>query len=170
MSFRNRRALRLRPVNSIKKVVEASGALVAATTSTIDLVATVDGTAWVDAADASVPQGCTVSSIYLSVYGIVNGDGTAAPIFQWYVGKNPNNQLTMPAPNAAGGNSNRRWIVHSERGLTGNSSGTPMMFKGVIKLPPRMRRMGRDDHIFLKIISLNFAGAFCIQAIYKFFQ
>ncbi len=165
-----RNALRLRPVNSIKKIVENSAVLVAGTVSTNDLVATVDGTAWLDAADTAVPQGCTIHSIYLSVYGAVNGDGVTPPVFNWYICKNPNNFLVFSSPTALAGNSNRRWVLHQEKGLTGNSAGTPMAFKGVIKIPPRMRRMGRDDHIQLRIVSENFGGNFCFQAIYKFYQ
>ncbi len=163
---------RLHPVNSIKKVIDASGALVASTPADV-VLANTDTSAWDDGADANVPIGCTISSMFLSVFLYLNASvGVNVPLLEWFICKNPGNNLTMPEPGATGGNDNRRWILHEEKGLSADvgNGGTPMVFKGVIKIPPRLKRMGADDTIFLRILSENHAGFFCVKSIYKFFR
>ncbi len=163
---------RLRPVNSIKKVVDASGALVASTVSSV-VIADVGTTAWVDAADNNVPQGCTISSIFLSIFMQLDASvGAAVPLLEWFFAKNPGTNITLPEPGSTGGDQNRRWILHEEKGLGNDVSngGTPMVFKGVLKIPPRMRRMGADDSLQLRLLSENHAALFCVKAIYKFYR
>lgn len=167
--FRNR-GNALRPIFSIKKVVGASGALIDGTVSTIPISNATAGTAWADAADDLVPIGCTIKSFYVSVYVYSTADGTAAPVIDWYISKNPSDSLTMPAPTAVGGNENRRFIFHQERGLAANTSGTPMVFKGVIKVPRGFQRMGKDDNWSIRLVINGEAGFFCTQTIYKFYQ
>ncbi len=162
--------LGLRPIVSIKKIIAGGGALIDGTTATIPLANAVAGTAWVDAADDLVPQACTIKSFYLSVFVYSTADGTAAPIIDWYISKNPSDSLTMPAPTAVAGNENRRFVFHQERGLAANTSGTPMVFKGVIKVPRGFQRMGRDDNWAVRLVINGEAGFFCLQAIYKFYQ
>ncbi len=164
---------RLRPVDSIKKVVETSGALVAAAPSTNVLLNTTAGTAWVDAGDSSVPQGCHVYGMYLSVYAVADGaPDTTTPIIDWFIAKNPSGSLTLPPPGSTGGNENRRFILHEGKGLLGfDTVGAPRkLFEGVIKIPKHMQRMGRDDEITLVIESVAHNGFFCIKTIYKFFR
>ncbi len=164
---------RLRPVDSIKKVVESSGALAAGTVSANVILNTTSGTAWVDAADSSVPQGCHVYGLYLSVYAIADGAADATtPIIDWFIAKNPSGSLTLPAPGSTGGNENRRFILHEGKGLLGfDTVGSPRkLFEGVIKIPKHMQRMGRDDEITVNIESVAHNGFFCIKSIYKFFR
>ncbi len=163
---------RLHPVNSIKKVIDSSGSLTAGSNSDTVLVNT-DTSAWADGADADVPIGCTVSSLFLSIFIFLDQTViTDTPLLEWYICKNPGNNLTMPSPGATGGNDNRRWILHEEKGLGADigDGGGPMVFKGVIKIPPRLRRMGADDTIFVRLLSPNYKGFFCIKSVYKFFR
>ncbi len=82
---------RLHPVNSIKKVIDSSGGTLAATNSDVVLVNT-DTSAWADGADADVPIGCTVSSIFLSIFFYLNASvGVNTPLLEWYICKNPGN-------------------------------------------------------------------------------
>ncbi len=164
---------RLRPVDSIKKVVESSGALVAAVVASNVVLNTTAGTAWVDAGDSSVPQGCHVYALYLSVYAVADGSPDATPpIIDWFIAKNPSGSLTLPAPGSTGGNENRRFILHEGKGLLGfDTVGSPRkLFEGVIRIPKHMQRMGRDDELAVNIESVSHNGFFCIKVIYKFFR
>ncbi len=165
---------RLRPVDSIKKVIDVEAGLVAATTSTNVLLNTTSGTAWVDANDSSVPQGCHVYGLYLSIYATLDGSPDASvPVINWFIFKNPSGSLTPPVPGATGGNENRRFILHEQKGLLGfDTPGAPprKLFEGVIKIPRHMQRMGRDDEITVLIRAENQAGFFCLKSIYKFFR
>ncbi len=164
---------RLRPVDSIKKVVESQGALVAGVVTANVILNTTAGTAWVDAGDSSVPQGCHVYGLYLSIYTTNDGAPDAsAPVIDWFIGKNPSGSLTMPAPGSTGGNENRRFILHEGKGLLGfdTISQPRKLFEGVIKIPKHMQRMGRDDELTVNIEDVNHNGFFCIKAIYKFFR
>ncbi len=163
---------RMRPVNSVKKVVDSSGKTVIATNS-LNVLANVAATAWVDAGNSDVPQGCTISSMFISVFVWIDESTNAAtPLIDFYVGKNPGTNLVMPDPGAVGGSDNKRWVLHEEKGLSSDigGGGTPMVFKGVIRIPPRLRRMGKDDQIVLLIRTTNHVAYFCVKAIYKFYQ
>ncbi len=173
MVFRRRQFNRLRPVDSIKKVIDTGGALVAGTVSANVILNTTAGTAWVDAGDSSVPQGCHVYGLYLSIYA--TGDGApdaSAPIIDWFIAKNPSGSLTLPAPGSTGGNENRRFILHEGKGLLAfdTISQPRKLFEGVVKIPKHMQRMGRDDELTVNIEDVNHAGHFCLKAIYKFFR
>ncbi len=172
MAFR-RSFNRLRPVNSIKKVVETGGALAADTVSANVILNTTAGTAWVDAGDSSVPQACHVYGLFLSLYVVKDGTADAtAPIIDWFIAKNPSGSLTLPAPGSTGGNENRRFILHEGKGLVGfdTVTGGRKLFEGVIKIPRHMQRMGRDDELTVNIESPGHNAQFCLKAIYKFYQ
>jgi len=156
-----------RPINSVKNVVDSEGALVAATTSTTDLVIGVRTLA-TTINPIQVPVGAVVNGIYLSIF-ILGSGGADSEIVNWYIAKNPNNSLTLPAPGATGPSANRRWILHEEKGIYATQDGTPMVFKGVIKIPPRMRRIGDGDRISVLIRTTLGVPNFCVKAIYKWY-
>ncbi len=161
-----------RPINSIKSVVDSSGALVAATSSVNDVAVAVN-----QRADPTVPNevlnGSTINAIYLSVY-ILGESGSSSGIVNWILFKNPGNLMAggdLPIPGNTGIAANRRFIFHEEKGLYATQDGTAMVFKGWIKIPPRFRRMGDNDK--WQVILRTQAGdtaAFCVQAIYKSYQ
>ncbi len=162
----------LHPVNSVKKVIDSSGKTVIATNSDT-VIANVSALAWVDGADANVPLGCKINAIFLSIFVWIDESTQAAtPLIDWFIAKNPGSNLTLPNPGATGGNDNRRWVLHEEKGLSNDigGGGTPMVFKGVIKIPPRIKRMGADDQIVVRIRTTSHVAYFCVKAIYKFFQ
>ncbi len=162
-----------RPIMSVKKVIDALGATVASTVSEIPLADASSGPAWVDAGDSSVPIGCTISSIFLSVFVYLDeAVGVSTPIVDWYFAKEPGNAFTMPEPGLTGGNENRRWIMHEEKGLAPDvgNGGTPMVFKGVLRIPRGRQRMGKDDRLSIHLLTENHKAWFCIKAIYKFYQ
>ncbi len=155
--------------------------MAAGTNTVLDLiVATVDSAtlAQVD----SVERGSTINGIFLSVFFISEGGEIAneVPLVDWYIIKNPGNNFAntfdatnLPTPGATGSHDNKRFIFHTEKGLTGGGdaslSGIPMVFKGVIRIPRVYRKMNANDVIQVAARA-NFATKFCIQAIYKWYH
>ncbi len=179
MPFRRQNALR--PIDSVKHIVEFSG-IVPAGTNTVGLTL-IDGVDTYSLADSDgVPTGARVNGFFLSVFIISEGGEIAneVPLADWYVIKSPGavyaatfNAANLPTPGATGVHKNKRWIFHTEKGLTGGGdvslAGIPMVFKGVLSIPRKMRRIGEDDQ-FLFCIRTNFAAKFCVQCIYKHYK
>ncbi len=180
MVFR-RGLTRLRPIDSVKHIVETSGISTAVTNTVI--------TALIDGVDtyqlsgrAGVPTGAKVHSFYFSMFVISEGGEVASevPLVDWYIIHNPGNAWgttfdasNLPTPGTTGSHKNKRHIIHTEKGLSGGGdaslSGVPMIFKGVIRIPRGMQRIGEDDR-FTLCIRTNFNSKFCVQAIYKHYK
>ncbi len=170
-----------RPIDSKKHIVELSGILAAGTNTVV--LNLIDGLDTYTLATANgVPTGAKVSSFYLSAFFYGEGGEIAneVPLVDWYVIKNPGNAwgitftaTTLPTPGATGVHKNKRYIIHTEKALTGGGdvslSGVPMAFKGVIRIPRGMQRTGEDDRL-LFCARANFATKFYIQAIYKHYS
>lgn len=155
----------LRPINSVKEIVDSTLLGVAAgTTSTVVLGTSVnDYTGGV----GTFPVGAKVSSFYLFVQ-LLPTAGTAN--VDWYVAKAPTG-ITFPAPGATGGSIGRKYILHEEKGIPGNAAdgAYPLTFKGVIKIPRGRQRMAEGDTFFIKTIGADIHNA-CIKAIYKAYR
>lgn len=172
MVFRRRSRLG-QIITSVKKVVDSEAGLVASTVATVPLINALAAVAWTDAADVNVPQYSHIYGIYLSLYATLDGaPDVSVPIVDWYVSKNPGNNLTMPEPGVTGGNDNRRWILHEGKGLLGfdTISAPRKLFEGVIKIPQRMSKFSLDDSLDLRIKTENHNGFVCVKSIYKFFR
>ncbi len=180
MPFRQRGNF-LRPINSVKHIVETSN-IIAAVTNTVHQTI-VDGVNTYTLGDVNgVPTGSKVSSFYLSVYAISEGGEVAneVPLVDWYIIKVPGgtygttfDATNLPTPGATGSHQNKNKIIHTEKGLSGGGdaslSGVPMIFKGVIKIPKGMQRIAQDDQILL-CVRTNFATKLCAQTIYKHYS
>ncbi len=166
-----RRAIRLRPVNSIKHVVDVSFTGVAGTqvdTTVMDAVQTP-----VLTTPAQVAIGARVSSIYLNVECVsIETDPGAIPNVYLIVFKNPSNGLGVPVASSVGTSDNKRYVLHQEMVMVNNvAGGNPrVLFKGVIRIPRGMARQGNDDALQIGLISTAVNCAFCIQCIYKEFR
>jgi len=167
----------LRPVNSLKHVVDTNGLVTLALASVTDVINTVDNPSTVVSNQVNV--GCRVNAIYLRVE--VKGGAVAASGVEniyMYVFKNPGNNLVQPAADAIGVSDNRKFVIHQEMLMTNVSTAEASfprtLFKGVIMIPRGYRRFGVDDR--LKVILQQRAGEtnqttqFCIECIYKEFQ
>ncbi len=167
-----RRMAGLRPVNSIKHVLDIEGGLAAATDSTSTFVNAVN-TPSVPFKPGDVMFGSYVRSFYLSIFII---GATGAPIdgsINWYIAKQRSGQgaADFPTPSATGTSEVRNQIIHEEKGLSGSGDGTPMVFKGVIKIPRSMQRIREGDAMFLRLrINGTIQATFCIKIIYKSYQ
>ena len=160
-----KRALRLRPVHSVKQVVDSTLLGVSGgTNSTVDLVTAVDdyvGTV------GTAPIGATVKGIYLFVQ--IQNESSSVNV-DWFVWKNPANGFTAVTPGATGGALKRRWILHEEKGIPGSTTQGqgPLTFRSFIRFPPKLRRMGDGDKIQIVLRSSQIHDI-CIKAIYKWF-
>ncbi len=157
----------LRPINSVKNIVDGVFLGVTAGTNTdVQLVDTVNDYTGLT---GTVPIGAKVSSIYLFVQIISADSGVANS--DWFIIKDPADALTIPTPGATGGSNVRKFILHEEKGIPGNAldGAYPLTFKGVIKIPRGYQRCGEDDRIVLRMRSADQYNA-CVKAIYKFYK
>ncbi len=171
MVFRNR-ALRLRPVNSVKHVVDIQGGLVAGTQTAATLIESVDNPVVSNSTDVATAS--NVRAIFLNVQVAATGTAALANVY-FYVAKNPSNQIataSFPNGNVVGVSDLKKLIIHQEMLMTEKNTTAiaRTMFRGVVMIPRHMQRMGQDDElqIFLFAPGVNFD--FCVQCIYKEFR
>ncbi len=164
MAFR--RGNDLRPINSVKNIVDGTFLTVgAAVITAVRLSKAVND--YQGAVD-EVPIGSKIKSMYFFIS--VQQQSVNSNV-DFYIWQNPAEQLTAPVPGATGGNSGRRYILHEEKGLPGpsNNGSPPHVFRGVIRIPRGRQRQGENDLIELR---LRGAAAYdaCVKCIYKFYQ
>ncbi len=166
MVFRNRQALRLRPVHSIKHVVDIQGGLVGGTQANNDLIESVDAPT-VAIADR-VETGSTVNAIYLKVEAYATSTAALAN-FYMIIWKNPGGNITAPVPNQVGVDDDKRFVIHQEMVMMEkNTTGNPRtVFAGVLKIPRGYKRFGINDKLEISVLSPGVSSDFCIQCIYK---
>ncbi len=132
----------------------------------------------VDAADNTVnnqvSRGCKIYRIWVELwaYGTL-ASGVNNP-FNWYIIKNPGNNLTPPGTSVYGTSNEKKFIFRSGKGLLGRlNDGAPpyLAFRGWIKIPKIYQRMGTDDVLQLALSAGAASGAnFCLHVIYKWFR
>ncbi len=157
----------LRPINSVKNIVDGTFLTVAAATVTTVQLATAVNTYAGGVAD--VPIGAKVSSIYLFLQ--IQQQAVNSNV-DWYIFKNPGNTIAAPAvPGATGGSPMRKWILHEEKGIPGpvNNGSPPLTFRGVIRIPKGKQRWGEDDRLTIRMRGAAAYDA-CVKCIYKFYQ
>ncbi len=169
-----------RPIDSRKNIVDSSGVIAALTNTIIQTsITTVDNP--VISTVNEVKTGSTVGSIFYSIYFISEGGEITneVPLVDFYFIKVPGDiwstfaTAELPIPGATGSATNKRHILHTEKGLSGGGNasltGLPMIFKGVIRIPRGRQRMGFNDR-FKVCARTNFATKFCVQSIYKYYS
>ncbi len=170
--FRSR-GLGLRPVNSIKHVVDTQGGLIAGTQVENALIDTVDNPVLTTSTD--VASGAVVKSFFLNVQVAAIGTAALSNVYM-YVFKNPSNSINFaavfPNGNVVGASDVRKLIFHQEMIMTEkNTTAIPRtLFKGVLKIPRHMQRMGLDDRVGIALFTPGVDYEFCFQCIYKEFR
>ncbi len=178
---RYNRALAVRPVNSIKHVVDTSG-VVTSTISTTEFASAVDTPARLTQPD-EVHNGSVIKWFYAQVETAGSVAYAGVPRVYCMFWKNPGNELVAPSPASVGSSDVRKFVFHQEMQMVaqqttsgaGGGDGTfpRTMFKGVIRVPKRYQRMGINDRLSFSI--QNEPGEstgttrFCFQCIYKEF-
>ena len=167
----------LRPVQSLKHIVDIPTSTVLAVQSVVPVIEAVTNPA-LSGVD-KVNEGCTVNAVYLRVEVLGTTSFTQVPRVYMAVFKDQGGQQTNPNANGSGNNSLKRLIIHQDMimisGVGLEGSGFPRtLFQGVIRIPPRLKRFGYDDRLL--ILLQNGAGETtgiancCVQCIYKEFQ
>ncbi len=167
MPFR-RRNMGLRPVHSIKHVVDVQFATVAGTQVNTNVVNSVDAPTL--AIPANVETGCRINAIYLKVelYQTSATGGALANAYMVVV-KNPGGSIASITANSVGSNDNKRFVIHQEMVMRQNQdNGNPrILFQGVISIPRGYRRFGINDLLQVGVFSPAGTMDACIQCIYK---
>jgi len=175
MPYRSRgyRGMALRPIVTIKHVIDTNGSVTAAVQSVTDLVETKD-------TPSSFTNECETGSktraIYLRVE--VSGSTPAGGVdnIYMYVFKNPGNRMILPSADAVGASDVKKYVIHQEMIMlspfqTGAASFPRTLFKGVILVPRGYQRNGTEDRI--QVVLQHRSGEvtqetnFCIESIYK---
>ncbi len=172
-----RRGQGLRPIRSLKHVVDTNGGITGGTPSTNDVIDVVANP--LNTASNECANGGRVSSIYLNVQVIQKVAAGGVDNIYMIVYKNDGNNVSAPAVDAVGVSDLRRHVIHQEMIMTGNvltaAAAIPKtLFKGVIKIPRSLQRSGLDDKLQVVIGHRNAEATqqsnFCLQCIYKEFK
>ncbi len=163
------RSNNLRPVNRIKHVIDLQFATAAGGQQSQDLILAVDNP--VIANTTEVVTGSKVNGIYLKLEA--NPTSSAAlPNAYMIIFKNPGGNLTVPAPNAVGGDDNKKYVIHQEMVMfQGQTNGNPRtIFNGVIRIPRGYQRFGPNDKLEMRVLSPGVNTNWCFQCHYKEFR
>ncbi len=173
MVFRNRRSMRLRPINTLKHTIDIQSTIPAGTELDSVLVKGVDAAVSSVAIDCDI--GAHVTSIFLNVQVVnsTNAVGTVNNAYMYVFG-NPGENIPLtsfPSVNQVGTSDNRKLIFHQEMAMLSdaNDSIPITLFRGVLKIPRKFGRLGVNDTILIRI-GTPVGGAeidACVQCIYK---
>ncbi len=162
--FRN-----LRPINSLKHVIDLTGAVTAGTQTEFVVSDAKDNPILTNPAECQT--GARVSSIYLDVE--VNSteriEGVPIPNCYMMLFKNIGSNLTPPSAASVGTSDLKRYVLHQEMVMLQNADGSNprTLFKGVIKIPRGFARIGNDDQLVVIFVCGTFDTTVCVQCIYK---
>ncbi len=168
-----RRARNMRPINSIKHVVDSQNTVSPASNLDLTLVDAVNNP--VSTTADNVEIGSRVSSIFLNIQVVNEADATGI-INNFYVMAflNPGTNIAagnIPGANETGTSDFRKMIFHQEMVMLSdaNDSIPITMFKGVLRIPKKAQRQGVNDKIVLRFTSVTGGPTVnvCVQCIYK---
>ncbi len=156
----------IRPVNSLKHVVDIQGGSTVGTRVDNTLIKTVDNP--VLANTNEVETASRVNSIYLKVEAYATSTAALAN-FYMSIMKDPGAQIGEFNPNQVGISQKKKYIIHQEMVMMEkNTTGNPRtVFAGVIRIPKLYRRNGLLDELNISILTPGVTSDFCIQCIYK---
>ncbi len=171
MPFRNRN--RLRPINSIKHIVDQQLTVPAGGSSPVIILVGAENPVTTVANEIKI--GAKVSTIFLNIQ-VVNSTNATGLINNayFYIYVNPGGNIVgtaRPAVNAVGTSNLRKMVFHQEMAMLSdaNDSIPITLFKGVLKIPRKAQRIGIGDEIEIQV-GTPAGGAeidACIQCIYK---
>ncbi len=158
-----------RPIHSITHVVDNQGGLVIDTQAFVTVVEGKD--APVLAQVDEVETGARVNAIYLNIQVAATSTAALANVYMFIYG-NPGGNIAVtniPNGNVTGAFDFKKQIFHREMSMTEkNTTAIPRtLFKGVIMLPKKFRRIGINDIIAVALYSPGVTYDYCVQAIYK---
>ncbi len=163
----------LRPVHSIKHIVDIQGAEGLNTKEVQNLILAVD--APVLANTTEVETGSKVFGIFLNIQVVATTEA-ALPNIYFIIYKIPGANISagnIPNGNVTGASDFKRQIFHTEMAMMTNSANTQVpitLFKGVIKIPKVFSTMRINDIIQMQLFAPGVNFEFCIETIYKEFR
>ena len=164
------RGFGLRPVNSIKNQVVASGGI-SGTTGSVVIAKAVQSPS--PTVDSDTENGCSIKAIWLSfdVCGLA-GTGVLNNANMYFV-KNPGDNLTNPSPTAWGTSNEKKFIFKawSAMIMRNQDGNVPYHWEGWIPIPRRYQRMGTDDIFYFVLkCTATLTGHYRFEAIYKWYR
>ncbi len=162
----------LHPVNSRKHIVDKQGALPINTQVREELILAVDAPVLANVTEVGTAS--RVNAIFLNVQFAATSTAALANIYM-YVWKNPGTNIgvaQVPNGNVTGTSDMKKLIFHTEMSMSEkNTTAIPRtLFKGVLKLPKHMQRMGYNDTVNLELYSPGVTHEYCVECIYKEFR
>ncbi len=168
MVFR-RRMSNLRPINSLKHVVDTSFTMAANTQVDTQVMDAVPQPTITTPRQTTIAS--KISSMYLRVEAAVDiRIAGAIPNFYMIVFKNPGTNFTVPNAASVGTSDIKRFVIHQEMVMLDNSTDAPnprTIFNGVIKIPRGFQRQGNDDSLQVGVLCPSLTSKVCIQCIFK---
>ncbi len=163
----------LHPVQRRKHVLDFQTAIPVNLQLTQVIATVVDNPALANTAQVNV--GSHIYGVFCSVEAVCSETSTTAtPNMYFMLYKDPGDNLTMPNANTVGADDNKRYVLHQEMVmLNALDGGSPRsVFKGVVKIPKGLSRMGPGDAIKVQLFipSTGVAVNSCAQYHYKEFQ
>ncbi len=170
-SGRRRRSMVPRPViNSIKNQFIAA---IGTTGTATDLVLAKATNTPLSTVSNDVSNGCIIKAMWLSLDGCGLGGTGVLNNMNFFLMKNPGDNLTTPNPRSWGTSNEKKFIIKSwkfmiMRNQDGNN---PFHWEGWVPIPKRYWRMGTDDVWDLSVINTAaVTGHFSVEAIYKWYR
>ncbi len=170
---RMRRGSSLRGViNSNKNIVPNITAGTDGTTASVIVAITVDSA--LNTVATQVERGCVIKAIWMELWmrpaeeDIV---GLTTVVDAYFI-KNPGTNLTLPAAGTVGTSNEKKFVLKNWKGLIAAQTfgAQPYTWKGWIKIPKHMQRMGADD-LFQFVFEYNgTAGVTCTNFVYKWYK
>ncbi len=167
MSFR-RRGNYLRPVNTLKHVIDQQAGIAIDAQQIFELAEGVDAPVHTSASD-QVNIGSHVKSFFLNVQVAPTSAGALSNIYMYVFGNPGGNVVTVPNGNVIGTSDFRKMVFHQEMMMTTKDVNTDArtLFRGVIKVPRKFARIGAKDKLSIAFYSPGVTWDLCFQSIYK---
>ncbi len=168
-----RRSSGLRPINTLKHVVDLQDQIASGSQTEYTLAIGVENPVTTDADGINIGSSVRHMFVNIQVVNDTNAVGTINNAYLYFF-LNPGGNIvagSRPAVNAVGASDSRKLVFHQEMAMLSDASDSiPItLFKGVLKIPRKGSRIGVNDIIGVRIGTPT-AGAvmdICIQCIYK---
>ncbi len=122
---------------------------------------------------SDVSHGCIIKAVWISVDACGLGGTGVVNNVDFFVMKNPGDNLTFPAADSVGGSNEkkfvfRQWHAMIMRNQDGN---VPYHWEGWLRIPKRYQRMGTDDTLVMAAqCTSGVTGHFSVEFLYKWFR
>ena len=123
--------------------------------------------------NSDTSHGCIIKAIWLSLDGCGTAGSGVLNNMNFYIWKNPGNNIVPPSPVAWGTSNEKKFVFRSWKFMVmrNQDGNTPFHWEGWIRIPRIYQRMGTDDVIQLIVINTaGVTGHFSVEAIYKWYR